>query len=520
MIYSEIMDVLSRQFSIQHIASISKLDIKDVRLLDKKVKTYSPDILYVGYYSQLVREQLSSTQIPLLLCGQVPKDFLASHECLSITSEEDFFPIYNSAKDLCLDELLLTADLTKFLAFSRHNNYLTDMVNEAAHVMGNPIIVMDISYDILAYSDNSPSNDPWWTEFSKRKHFSYEFIRNALHIEQDIDTGDNEPFLVTTCSINETQKLSSRMVANHKHVGSIVMRACNIPVTDKHFKQLAVISKIIAETVESRSGFKYIGTLQEKLFADILDAENNNDIYDACLKMENICGKDIPEKMCALVIQHRDDNQKKRNVITYLRFGLKSLFSSCYVTYHKDHLVMITAIEGNRISLSQEQIEILVKYAESENIIVGISNCFSSISQLKNAFRQGLKVLDYAQGNSKIHYYSNNMFEDMLAACVSLGFITNIYHPILDILKEYDLHNGSELFETLRIYLESNKNINQCAEQLCLHRSSLYYRLNRIKELTETNIDEPNLSFILQCSYRILKGLSNGIYESLYSQAF
>lgn len=181
---------------------------------------------------------------------------------------------------------------------------------------------------------------------------------------------------------------------------------------------------------------------------------------------------------------------------------------------------MITAIEGNRISLSQEQIEILVKYAESENIIVGISNCFSSISQLKNAFRQGLKVLDYAQGNSKIHYYSNNMFEDMLAACVSLGFITNIYHPILDILKEYDLHNGSELFETLRIYLESNKNINQCAEQLCLHRSSLYYRLNRIKELTETNIDEPNLSFILQCSYRILKGLSNGIYESLYSQAF
>ncbi|MDR1069233.1 MAG: helix-turn-helix domain-containing protein [Gracilibacteraceae bacterium] len=507
MIYAEIMDILLREFPLHLISAVSGLEIKDVRLLDKKTKSYCPDTLYVGLYPQVKREQISG-QTPLLLCGQVPPDFLAAHECLAIAEEEDLYPLYNAAKDLCLDELRITADLAKFLAVSKEN-YLTEMVNEAARIVGNPIIVMDISYNILAYSENVPGNDLWWHEFSKTRHFSHDFISDALRLELTLKTGDNEPFLVTTCAGSAVPKLSSRMVANHRYIGNIVMRASNTPIENRHFKQLAVISKVTANTIESIYGFKYMGTIQEKLLADILDAKDKEQLYIACQNMENICKKDIPAKMRASVVRCRENGggsdaaNVRRNLVSYLRFELKSLFVSSCVTCHDDHLVMLNAIEADRVSLTPQQLRLLAEYAEKEKIQIGVSNTFTALHHLPNAYRQGVRALAHAQSGARISYYADCMFEDMLAACSGMGITANMPHPVLDLLSDHDARSGSELYETLRIYLESGKNIKKCAEQLYLHRSTLYYRLNRIKELTETDIDEPDTSFILLCSYRI-----------------
>ncbi|MDR1319920.1 MAG: helix-turn-helix domain-containing protein [Gracilibacteraceae bacterium] len=504
MIYAEIMDILLREFPLRLISAVSGLEIKDVRLLDKKTKNYCPDTLYVGLYPQVKREQISG-QTPLLLCGQIPPDFLAVHECLATAEEEDLYPLYNAAKDLCLDEWRITADLAKFLAVSKEN-YLTEMVNEAARIVGNPIIVMDISYNILAYSENVPGNDLWWTEFSKTKHFSHDFISDALRLEQTLQTGDNEPFLVTTCAGSAVPKLSSRMVANHRHIGSIVMRASNTPIENRHFQQLAVISKVTANTIESIYGFKYMGTIQEKLLADILDAKDKEQLYSACQNMENICKKDIPAKMRASVVRCRENGSGnavdiRRDLVSYLRFGLKSLFSSSCVACHHDHLVMLNAIEADRISLPPQQLRVLADYAENEKVRIGVSNTFTALHHLPNAYRQGTAAL--AHGGARISYYADCMFEDMLAACSGIGIMANMPHPMLDLLLEHDARNGANLYETLRIYLESGKNVKKCAERLYLHRSTLYYRLNRIKELTETDIDEPGTSFVLLCSYRI-----------------
>jgi len=76
-------------------------------------------------------------------------------------------------------------------------------------------------------------------------------------------------------------------------------------------------------------------------------------------------------------------------------------------------------------------------------------------------------------------------------------------HPALQILREYDQTNKTELYLTLRTYLEYNKNLRATAEALFLHRNSLTYRINRINELTGLDFNNIHIMHSLIDSFRI-----------------
>jgi len=62
--------------------------------------------------------------------------------------------------------------------------------------------------------------------------------------------------------------------------------------------------------------------------------------------------------------------------------------------------------------------------------------------------------------------------------------------------------NG-ELFETLRVYLMTNGNIKETSERLFIHRSSLKYRLEKIRELLQRDLDDAEQRFNLMLAFKL-----------------
>ena len=80
-------------------------------------------------------------------------------------------------------------------------------------------------------------------------------------------------------------------------------------------------------------------------------------------------------------------------------------------------------------------------------------------------------------------------------------------------LIEYDRTHGSELVHTLDAYLCRDSSLNQLAESLMIHRSTLVYRLRRIRELLNIDIDDSALRLDLSLAARavdVLKVTSGG----------
>jgi DNA-binding PucR family transcriptional regulator len=72
----------------------------------------------------------------------------------------------------------------------------------------------------------------------------------------------------------------------------------------------------------------------------------------------------------------------------------------------------------------------------------------------------------------------------------------------LGALLEYDTHRSSELVFTLDRYLAAGGNYADSATAVGTHRSTLKYRLHRIREISRHDLSDPDTLFNLQLATR------------------
>lgn len=81
-------------------------------------------------------------------------------------------------------------------------------------------------------------------------------------------------------------------------------------------------------------------------------------------------------------------------------------------------------------------------------------------------------------------------------------------HPVLARLKAVS-DSGSDLYSTLRVYLEIHLNDTAAAKRLHIHKNTLYYRLHQIEEQTGLSLDTPRLCDCLRLSFYLSDCLSD-----------
>lgn len=509
---SGLMSVLEQEFPITQISLHEQIDVRDARLLDGNTETFEPDVLYVGDFSQLGNATVPA-DTPLLLCGKVPRRFAVGHQCLSLFEAKSLYAIFNFVKDHCVQDALLTARLSRFLVMTGRENTLQDLVDEASRVIENPLILMDASFNLLAMPSLYPIETIPLHGSIVNGRFTDEFILHAFESDQAfnerIETnhepafGHNKPFLAT-CDEFDDRILASKLFANNKNVGILIMYPLSGPITERHMAQLSVISSVIAAAIEGQSGLRYMGTMKENLLAGILASKNSNELEETCSRTESILKGDIPDRMCAVAILPRNDSRKA--AIPYMRLRLKSLLPHVQAVYYDRCLVLVIPLSASNVTLSPEDREVLEGYLEQETLTAGASNPFMNIRKLPQACSQALRALQYSSKRSNhpnLCWYCDYAFFDLLSQRSDGLMLDDLEHPVVTLLKVYDAEHETDMSRTLKAYLLSDKNVVECTKQLGLSRSSLYYRLNRIKQLTGVDIDDPDLSFDLMCSYRV-----------------
>lgn len=76
------------------------------------------------------------------------------------------------------------------------------------------------------------------------------------------------------------------------------------------------------------------------------------------------------------------------------------------------------------------------------------------------------------------------------------NYIQSILGPLFSV-------QNKELLDTLEIYLNENGNVTKASERLFIHRRTLTYRLQKVQDLLQMNIDDAENRFILNFCIRI-----------------
>lgn len=75
---------------------------------------------------------------------------------------------------------------------------------------------------------------------------------------------------------------------------------------------------------------------------------------------------------------------------------------------------------------------------------------------------------------------------------------------MLQELRQFDKAHSTQYYDTLRAFLLHERSIPKTAEALIIHRTTLTYRLGKLQEQWNLNLDDSDTRLYLLLSFRLL----------------
>ncbi|MFI5272305.1 MAG: PucR family transcriptional regulator [Ktedonobacterales bacterium] len=125
---------------------------------------------------------------------------------------------------------------------------------------------------------------------------------------------------------------------------------------------------------------------------------------------------------------------------------------------------------------------------------IGASPLQPAASSLYHAYEQALEVLALLPAlgaERQVAQFDELGILHWLHALPPQLLEENSYARLLQRLLEHDRSHGGQLVQTLDVFLQHDGNGVQAAQQLYVHRHTLKYRLQRIAEICDVNLDDP-----------------------------
>jgi purine catabolism regulator len=128
---------------------------------------------------------------------------------------------------------------------------------------------------------------------------------------------------------------------------------------------------------------------------------------------------------------------------------------------------------------------------------------FAGIRRSHAEARQALLLGRRLQGPGHLTMFGELGVYRLIFAAESLPELTDLYTQTLGSLLAYDRQNNAGLVSTLDAFFAANGSPKEAAERLGVHRNTVLYRLDRIRDITGYDLDDAGVRMRLQLALHV-----------------
>ena len=221
--------------------------------------------------------------------------------------------------------------------------------------------------------------------------------------------------------------------------------------------------------------------------------------------MLDVMGWKHNDRYICMRIQNQDVRQSV-NPVSAMRSVLSTALSNFSSFFYEQQLCILLNLTQSGLTPGMIHQRIAPQIRDNY-MCGGISNPFVGLAMFPAAFAQAASALSYANGarsnawlisfeDCALEYIENNILKTMPLELLVAPYIYK--------LKGIDRERGTEYYQTLRAWLLNERSIPKTAEALIVHRTTLTYRLEKLRELMPMDLDDPELRLYLLLSYHLL----------------
>jgi hypothetical protein len=123
----------------------------------------------------------------------------------------------------------------------------------------------------------------------------------------------------------------------------------------------------------------------------------------------------------------------------------------------------------------------------------------SALREARQALAIGRRIL----GRGSVAFYPDLGIYALLHAGATRDEFAAFAAGVLEPLIAYDRKHKTDLLATLALYLEVGENVKEAAEQLSVHRHTIFYRLNQISQILKLDLRTPRGQLVVRTALAI-----------------
>ncbi|MCR5665637.1 MAG: helix-turn-helix domain-containing protein [Eubacterium sp.] len=470
---------------------------------DALLDTHTLYLLTSHRLSKSLRQMLEDSAEPVMVID------LAGHRSLPfaaifLTDSPDPAKVHKILNKTLSFETSIEADITSMYSLMLQGRGLDALTDYAEQILGYPVSILDTSYAIVAVSSGMRKLSFGLDDSSDGLFLSVEEIQSLrrLQIEEKIYTL-TEAFFIDTEDHPDTNWIFSAIRINHVMSGYVaVCLPSSSSATARELRLTTALSKICSVEMQKHDFFsEQTGLQYETFLTDLLDGRFGNlQRINSRLKLLN---RTLGSYYCLALFGRRSPSGSdffNKQQLSRLR----NLFHGSMSIVYQDILVLFIHQE-RPIQLTDEFTTPIVEFASRNSLRVSFSQPFADLVKTHVFFKQAyktLKLCEQAPGELFVGYSMNALPYVLFSNTDNTALEAGIHYHLYQ-LQDYDATYHTEFVDTLRVYLEQDRNMAKAASALHIHRSTFFYRIKKIEELLDISITDSHLLFLYELSFKM-----------------
>lgn len=508
---SILMDKLVQYKPESYIAD-KNISFSVVNVFPSRARTLSKDHLYVGKLSEVFNADWRGEEICCIAIRDRLKDEDETPERLKnimvLNFNCDPMDIFADIQR-CFFKIIEWNERMKDYIIS--NRSMQDVLALSEDVIGNYITISDSALGLMAHTSGLTVNCPVTNALVKNGYHNEETLAlfNKYRLPE-IWAKSSDIYVNSSRNFSPYPNVCKVIRYNNNYFAHAIMVCNNSEPSDgliALFRMLLDHLMICFERQWSNGGGaihaydNLIATLTEKeMPPDILKerAANCGLPVSADFRFLKIC----PQSSSSVILQRMSRDITSNNP------DLKA-------TVLKDSLVILMINKGDGFDDLCFAIE---QQLERCDAYCGISNPFNNLNDVNFANIQADIALKYGSKkillpfsantnllSRRIHFFETYYPYHLMcgtAEAKRLSHATNA-HMALKKLEDYDNKHGSNNVELLYVYLSNDRKATETAAVMHMHRNNVIYRVNRICDIINMDLEDNDIRFRLLLAYEV-----------------
>ncbi len=391
---------------------------------------------------------------------------------------------------------------------SSRNEGMSEIINAIARLTSKSVIIQDKRLRIL-HSTVQPGLVAHWDEIEThlRKTNSLPVELQDRHRVSEIDN----PVMMQALSSATLARLVAPVIT--KNVGRGYLSIIGAESEFDDIDQLVAEHGAAACAIEMAKA-KAISDTEKRLRGTFLDRMLIGDVsQQEAVRQGERFDHDMTKPHLAMVLTWQGDKTPSMRRLETLVNGVVMAQSIEALVWQREReqeiLVFHATSAENPIDDSMKLAEMFSSEAQRQypgtSIAIGLGQAARDIGTWRNSYRDAVQALDLAirlQTDTPLYIGDLGVYQ-LILSLSDRDKLLAFGDQTLGKLVEYDLRQHADLIKTLEAFFACHGNLSQTAEMLIVHRNTLLYRMNRINQIAEIDLNRPETRLALHLALTI-----------------